>query len=103
MTAALLAAALLSAPFGLASHALPSPRQLAAVAELALLMPLLPYVLEISALRLMPAASFGILSSAEPAVAALAGYLLLAQAIAPAQMLGVLLVVAASLGALTLA
>ncbi|WP_080770280.1 EamA family transporter [Chromobacterium subtsugae] len=100
LAASMLMAALWCAPFGLAGlHGRPLP-DLPQTAVLALLTPLLPYVLEMLALRRMPAASFGILASLEPAIAALAGWLLLAQPVAPAQLLGVALVVGASLGSL---
>ncbi|MEF9672496.1 EamA family transporter [Pseudomonas sp. PCH446] len=65
-------------------------------------MPLLPYGLEMVALRRMPASSFGILMSAEPAVGALAGYVVLAQPMIPMQFVGTALVVSASLGVLAL-
>ncbi len=63
---------------------------------LAVLSSLLPYSLELLALRRLSAAVFGILLSLEPAVAALAGLLLLGQRLAPLQLLGLALVVLAS-------
>jgi len=59
----------------------------------------LPYALEMVALRRMPSASFGILMSLEPAIGALAGFLILAQPMTALQILGTALVVAASAGA----
>ena len=49
-------------------------------------------------LRRMPMAAFGILMSLEPALGALAGFLVLSQPMTPLQMLGTGLVVAASAG-----
>ncbi|MEO9455827.1 EamA family transporter, partial [Chromobacterium phragmitis] len=74
---------------------------LAQLAGLSLLTPILPYLLELEALRRMPAAPFGVLMSLEPALAVLAGALLLGQTATAAQLTGVALVVAASLGALS--
>lgn len=63
---------------------------------LAVLSSLLPYSLELLALRRMSASVFGILLSLEPAVAALAGLLLLGQRLDPLQLMGLVLVVLAS-------
>ena len=49
---------------------------------LALLIPLLPYVFEMIALRRLPTALFGVIMSLEPAIAALLGFLILGQALA---------------------
>ena len=69
------------------------------MAGLAILVPLLPYTLEMIALRRMPTASFGILMSLEPAIGALAGFIILMQPMTLLQMMGTALVVAASAGA----
>jgi inner membrane transporter RhtA len=47
----------------------------------------------------MPASSFGILMSVEPAIGALAGFVVLHQPMGVLQIAGMLLVVAASVGA----
>lgn len=57
---------------------------------------LLPYSLELIILRRMPAAAFGIFLSLERAIAALAGLLVLGQRLHGLQLLGMALVVAAS-------
>jgi len=62
------------------------------------LVPLVPYVLEITALRYLTAAAFGVLLSLEPAIGALSGWIILGQAMTGAQILGTLLVVCASIG-----
>jgi inner membrane transporter RhtA len=100
LSVSLLAAALVATPFGLAqSGPHIAAGQLAATAGLALLVPLLPYALEMVALRHMPASSFGILMSVEPAIGALAGFIVLHQPMNGLQIAGSLLVVTASVGA----
>lgn len=63
---------------------------------IAVLSSVLPYSLELFALRRLAPATFGILLSLEPAVAAVAGLLVLGQRLAPVQLLGMVLVVLAS-------
>jgi inner membrane transporter RhtA len=58
----------------------------------------LPYTLEMYALRHVPARSFGILMSGEPAIGALMGLLVLGERLSPGQWLGIAAVIAASLG-----
>jgi inner membrane transporter RhtA len=58
-----------------------------------------PYSLEMEALRRMPPRVFGVLMSLEPAVAALAGFVLLGEDLVAREVVAVLLVVAASAGA----
>ncbi|MGY5803407.1 EamA family transporter [Rhizobium sp. LEGMi12c] len=100
LSMSLLVAAVVSTPFGFAS-ALPNLTAfgLLEIAGLALLVPLLPYVLEMVALRRMPTSSFGILMSLEPAIGAFAGFAILSQPMTPSQMFGTALVVSASIGA----
>jgi inner membrane transporter RhtA len=59
----------------------------------------IPYTLELEALRRMPAGVFGVLMSLEPAVAALAGYLVLGEGLVAREIAAIALVVAASAGA----
>lgn len=100
LSVSLIAAALAATPFRLAQSGLDvASGQLAATAGLALLVPLLPYALEMVALRHLPAASFGILMSVEPAIGALAGFVVLHQPMGVLQIAGTLLVVTASVGA----
>lgn len=70
--------------------------QLVAGAAVAVLSSALPYSLELLALRRIDNRVFGILLSLEPAAAAMVGFLLLGQALALSQVVGVGLVVAAS-------
>lgn len=64
-----------------------------------LLSSVIPYRLELEALRVIPTRIFGIWMSVEPAVAALAGLVLLHQALAPREWAAVGCVVIASAGA----
>lgn len=74
------------------------PGLLAAGFGVALLSSVIPYSLETEALRRMPASVFGILMSLEPAVAALAGFLVLSQSLGARELVAIGLVVAASIG-----
>ncbi|HEV7657328.1 MAG TPA: EamA family transporter [Mycobacteriales bacterium] len=66
---------------------------------LGLLSPLLPYALELAALRRMTLTAFGTLMALEPGIATVLGLVLLAQAPNWLQAAGVVLVVAAGIGA----
>ncbi len=66
---------------------------------LALLLPVIPFTLELQALRRLTTAAFGTLMALEPAVATMWGVVLLAQIPQAAQFLGVVLVVIAGIGA----
>jgi len=91
-------AAVLVAPIGLASagSALWAPDALWRGAAIAVLSSVLPYSLELVALRRLDTHVFGILLSAEPAVAAVAGLVVLGQQLGAVQLLGMACVVAAS-------
>ncbi len=94
-------AALVTAPMGLARvWGQVSPRDLLAAGGLAILIPVLPYMLELAALRRMETNRFGILMSAEPAIATLMGAVLLSQMPGPLQAVGFLCVIGASVGTL---
>jgi inner membrane transporter RhtA len=75
------------------------PWILVAGAAVAVLSSAVPYSLELEALRRMPAGVFGVLMSLEPAVAALAGFVVLGEGLAARELIAILLVVAASAGA----
>jgi inner membrane transporter RhtA len=79
-----------------AGPALWTPDALWRGAAIALLSSVLPYSLELIALRRLAAHVFGILLSLEPAVAALAGLFVLGQTLTAPQLLGMACVVAAS-------
>jgi inner membrane transporter RhtA len=74
------------------------PAVLAGGLGVALLSSLIPYSLEIMALRRLPAATFGLLMSLEPAVAALAGVVVLGQSVTAVLAVALVLVVTASVG-----
>ena len=97
----MLAAALFTVPFGVA-HAgagLLAPAVLMGGLAVAVLSSALPYSLEMAALRRLPQRVFGILVSAGPAFAALAGYLVLGERLTGMQWLAIVLVVVACGGA----
>ena len=66
---------------------------------LAILLPVIPFTLELLALQRLTTAAFGTLMALEPAIATAWGVLLLGQIPAPIQGLGVALVVIAGIGA----
>lgn len=94
-------AALVAVPFGVAEAgaALIQPWVLVAGFGVALLSSVIPYSLELEALRKMPPRVFGILMSLEPAMAALVGLVVLRETLNWSQWIAVLCVVAASAGA----
>ena len=75
------------------------PRVLALGAAVGLLSSVIPYSLELIALRTIPPRVFSILMSLEPAAAALAGVIVLQELLSPLQLLAMACVVAASIGA----
>ncbi|MFD6935916.1 DMT family transporter [Streptomyces goshikiensis] len=98
---AMAVAALLSLPLGVleAGSDLLLPGTLALGVGVAVLSSVLPYTLELLALRRLPAPTFAILMSLEPAIAAAAGFLVLHQAMSGLDALAIALVIAASMGA----
>lgn len=84
------------APFGLATAPQWTAEVVAKGLGIALLSSVLPYSLELLALRRLSARVFGVLLSLEPAVAALAGLLVLDQRLTGPQLAGMALVVLAS-------
>jgi inner membrane transporter RhtA len=75
------------------------PSVLATAVGVGLLSSAIPYALELEALRRLPVGVFGVLMSVEPAVAALAGLVVLGEELAAREVAAVLLVVVASAGA----
>lgn len=102
LAVAIAVSALLVAPLGIAEGGaeLLAPATLAIGLAVGVASSVIPYSLELEALRRLPSATFGVLMSLEPAVAALVGLLLLAQALDPLEVLAIACVVAASAGAL---
>ena len=80
------------------SHLL-EPRSLALGVVVGMLSSAIPYSFELEALRRIATSVFGVLMSLEPAVAALAGFLVLGQGLSTRDLIGIAFVVAASTGA----
>ncbi len=98
---AMIVAAAMLVPVGVADAGseLLAPGVLAVGFGVAIMSSVIPYTLEMEALRRMPAGVFGVLMSMEPAVAALAGFVMLDEGLAAQELVAILLVVAASAGA----
>lgn len=94
-------AAIVVAPVGIVGTGtgLLTPWVLLVGLGVALLSSVIPYSLELEALRRIPPKVFGVLMSLEPAFAALVGLIVLGEVLGPVQWVAVLLVVAASAGA----
>lgn len=96
LTLAMVVAVAVVLPAGVVGWEHVSTEHLAKGLGIAILSSVLPYSLELLALRRLSATVFGILLSLEPAVAALAGLVVLEQVLSGVQLLGMALVVAAS-------
>jgi inner membrane transporter RhtA len=98
----MLVAAALIVPIGVAhaGSALASPAIWPRGIAVALLSGALPYALEMSALRRLSAGAYGTLMSLEPALAALAGLVLLREHLTTIEWLGIVAVMVASIGTL---
>lgn len=99
---ALLVAAAIQTPLGLAlaKPGLWAPDVLAALAAAGVLATLVPFALEMTALRSLSMATFGLLLAFEPAIASAIGFVVRGQSLSPAQVVGIALIVFA--GAATL-
>jgi inner membrane transporter RhtA len=75
-----------------------APEALAVGLAVALLSSVIPYTLESESLRRLPARVFGVLMSLEPAVAALAGFVVLGQRLSARDLVAIALVICASVG-----
>ncbi|MEV6398015.1 EamA family transporter [Streptomyces sp. NPDC051907] len=93
--------ALLSLPLGIAEAGskLLVPSTIGLGLAVAVMSSVLPYTLELLALRRLPAATFAVMMSLEPALAATAGFLVLHQALSLTDALAIGLVIGASVGA----
>jgi len=100
LAVAFVVASVLLLPFGVpaALTAAADPMLVLFAALTALLASIIPYTLELAALRRLPQRVFGILLSLEPATATVAGWLLLGQAASGLRLTAVAFVIAASIG-----
>jgi inner membrane transporter RhtA len=98
---AMVVGAVFVAPLGIAGAGgdLLQPELFGVLLAVALLSSVLPYSLEIEALRTVPPRVFGVLMSIDPAIAALAGLIVLGQDLAAREWAAIGLVVIASAGA----
>jgi inner membrane transporter RhtA len=98
---AMAAGTLMLSPVGVAQGGadLLSPYVLGVGAAVAVLSSVIPYTLELEALRRMPSNVFGVLMSLEPAAASLAGFIVLGQDLVAREIVAIGLVVTASAGA----
>ncbi len=95
LAAAMAIGAVIAAPIGLAKAADATARSWLLGAAVGVLSGVLPYTLELEALRRLPARIFGVLMSMEPAVAALAGLAILGETLTGRQWGGIASVMAA--------
>jgi inner membrane transporter RhtA len=100
LAVAMVASALVVLPIGLATagRAMLHPSAIGIGAAVALLSSVVPYSLELFALRRVTPRAFGVLLSLDPAVAALVGLLVLGQHLAWRELAALVLVVAANAG-----
>lgn len=101
LTLAMFVASAVLLPFGIAQGGsdLLDLRVLGVGAGVAMLSSAIPYSLELEALRRLPPHVFGVLMSLEPAMAALAGFVVLGEGLAAREAIAIGMVVAASVGA----
>jgi inner membrane transporter RhtA len=102
---AMMVATLVALPLGLADGGvdLVDPELLVIALGVAILSSAIPYSVEMEALRRLPESTFGVLMSIEPAVAALAGFVVLDQDLISREIIAIGLVLVASAGALSAA
>jgi inner membrane transporter RhtA len=98
---AMIVAVIPLAPVGIAQGGsdLLVPWIIAVGAAAGILSSAIPYTLELEALRRLPTGVFGVLMSMEPAVAALAGFVVLGEDLVAREVVAIVLVVIASAGA----
>lgn len=101
VTVGMIFACVMVVPFGIASGGFSNftPAMILTGSALALLSSSIPFLLEMRALHQLPARTFSILMSLEPAVAAFSGLIFLGEYLAVTEWLAVLLVITSSAGA----
>ncbi len=100
LAVALVFAAAIALPFGAsgATAAFDDPALLIGAASVAMLSTVIPYGLDLTALRRLPTRVFGVLMSLQPASAAIAGWLVLDQQLGRREVLALVMVSTASTG-----
>jgi inner membrane transporter RhtA len=100
LAVALAIAAVIALPFGAdgAVAVFDDPTLLVAAATVAVLSSVIPYGLELTALRRLPTRVFGVLMSLQPAAAAIAGRIVLAQELGRREIVALVMVSCASAG-----
>ncbi|PZE93375.1 DMT family transporter [Curtobacterium sp. MCBD17_008] len=101
LSVSMLVAMVVALPFGLrpaAEGVVADPVLLLVFGAVAVLSSVLPYSLEMTALRRIPTRVFGVLQSLGPALAALAGLVVLREALSPVEVVALACVTAASAG-----
>ncbi|QWS32326.1 EamA family transporter [Curtobacterium aetherium] len=101
LSVSMLVAMVVALPFGLrpaVDGVVADPVLLLVFGVVAVLSSVLPYALEMTALRRMPTRVFGVLQSLGPAIAALAGLAVLREALSPLEVVALVCVTAASAG-----
>jgi inner membrane transporter RhtA len=104
LACAMVVGALVVLPAGM-NHvptAIAQPGLLGTALVVALLSSVLPYSLDLEALRRLPASIFGVLMSLDPAIAAVVGFVVLGQALGVRELAAIGMVVVASAGAASL-
>ena len=101
LTLSLTIAAVAATPFGIIQLRDDARTwEIAASVVLGFLIPVIPYGLEMLALRRMTTRAFGILMSADPAISSLVGWAIVHQTLSIQKIVGIACVVAASVGAI---
>jgi inner membrane transporter RhtA len=98
---AMCVASVVALPFGIAEGGaqILTPHALVLGAAVGMLSSAIPYTFEMEALRRIATNIFGVLMSLEPAMAALAGFVVIGQGLSRRELVGIALVVVASVGA----
>lgn len=94
-------AAVIYVPIGVASGGIGifAPEYIPMAITVAVLTSAMPYALEMMALTRMPAKTFGTLTSLEPAIGAVFGFIILSEVLSVVQIAGIIAIILASLGA----
>ena len=102
LASAMVVSTILTLPFafGGGMSELAQPEVLGLIVFVGILSSAFPFSLEMEAMRRLPSNVFGVFMSLEPAIAAMIGFLVLDQGVAPRELVAIALVVTASAGAL---